>query len=91
MKKKRGSFKQIMASSKSDGGFKLDLGQPNKVALFESQIDRVSYYDMIDPNHIRLLSMSGLKDQILTAVIKETILECNERNDTFEKAGADSR
>ncbi|OES43358.1 DUF3991 and TOPRIM domain-containing protein [Domibacillus iocasae] len=85
MENKRGSFKQIMAGSKSDGGFTLDIGRPNKIAFFESPIDLVSYYDMIRPDHIRLLSMSGLKDHTFTTGIKETIVECNERNDTFEK------
>lgn len=85
MKNKRGTFKQIMEHSKGDGGFTLDIGKPNKIAVFESPIDLVSYYDMIRPEHIRLLSMSGLKDQTLIKGIEQTASECKERGEELEK------
>lgn len=85
MENKRGSFKQIMANSKEDGGFRLDIGKPNKIALFESPIDALSYFDLHKPKDIRLQSMSGLKDQAATSSIKELIRDCRKENIQVEK------
>lgn len=85
MENKRGTFKQIMEHSKGDGGFTLDIGKPTKMAVFESPIDLVSYYDIKRPDHIRLLSMSGLKDQTLINGINQTFSECKERGQELEK------
>lgn len=85
MDNKRGSFKQIMANSKEDGGFHLDIGEPNKIALFESPIDALSYFDLKRPENIRLLSMSGLKDQTATSGIRELIKDCKERGAVVEQ------
>lgn len=85
MDNKRGSFKQIMANSKQDGGFRLDVGTPNKIALFESPIDALSYFDLKRPENIRLLSMSGLKDQSATSGIRELIKDCKERGAFVEQ------
>ena len=85
MDNKRGSFKQIMANSKEDGGFRLDIGTPNKIALFESPIDALSYFELKRPENIRLLSMSGLKDQSATAGIRDLIKDCKERGAAVEQ------
>ncbi len=85
MDNKRGSFKQILANSKEDGGFRLDIGSPNKIALFESPIDALSYFDLKRPENIRLLSMSGLKDQSATTGIRELIQDCKERGAVVEQ------
>ncbi|GED65627.1 DUF3991 and TOPRIM domain-containing protein [Lysinibacillus fusiformis] len=82
---KRGTFKGIMANSKEDGGFQLDIGTPNKVAFFESTIDALSYFDLKRPENIRLKSMSGLKDQVVMSSIRELIRECQERGEQVEK------
>ncbi|MBT2583121.1 DUF3991 and TOPRIM domain-containing protein [Planococcus sp. ISL-109] len=85
MNNKRGSFKQILANSKEDGGFRLDIGSPNKIALFESPIDALSYFELKRPENIRLLSMSGLKDQSATAGIRDLIKDCKERGAIVEQ------
>lgn len=85
MDNKRGSFKQILASSKEDGGFRLDIGQPNKIALFECPIDALSYFDLKRPENIRLQSMSGLKDQTATTAIRDLIKDCKERGAVVEQ------
>ncbi|MGE6370742.1 DUF3991 domain-containing protein [Planococcus kocurii] len=85
MDNKRGSFKQIMANSKPDGGFRLDIGSPNKIAIFESPIDALSYFELKRPENIRLLSMSGLKDQSATAGIRDLIKDCKERGAVVEQ------
>lgn len=85
METTRGYFKQVLANSKEDGGFRLDVGTPNKIALFESPIDAVSYYELHRPENIRLQSMSGLKDQSATTAIKDLIKECHARDQTLEK------
>lgn len=84
MDTKRGYFKQILANSKEDGGFRVDVGTPNKIALFESPIDAISYYELKKPENIRLQSMSGLKDQTATTAIKELIRECHQRDQSLE-------
>lgn len=85
MDNKRGSFKQIIANSKEDGGFRLDIGTPNKIALFESPIDALSYFDLKRPENIRLLSMSGLKDQTATSGIRNLIKDCKEQGAVVEQ------
>lgn len=85
MENKRGTFKQILANSKEDGGFRLDIGTPNKIALFESPIDALSYFELKRPENIRLLSMSGLKDQSATSGIREFIKDCKERGAVVEQ------
>jgi hypothetical protein len=85
MDNKRGSFKQILANSKEDGGFRLDIGEPKKIALFECPIDALSYFDLKRPENIRLLSMSGLKDQTATSGIRDLIKDCKERGAAVEQ------
>jgi Protein of unknown function (DUF3991)/Toprim-like len=85
MDNKRGTFKQILANSKADGGFTLDIGIPKKIALFESPIDALSYFDLKRPNDIRLQSMSGLKDTTVMFAIRNLMVECYERNEHLEK------
>lgn len=81
----RGFFKQVVANSKEDGGFRVDVGNPNKIALFESPIDAISYFELNKPQDIRLQSMSGLKDQTATTAIKDLIKDCREQNKAVEK------
>lgn len=63
---KRGTFKNIIESSQEDGGFTINVGKnPNKLAIFESPIDMLSYWSIkqSDLQNIQLRSMSGLKYQ----------------------------
>lgn len=86
VKMKNGNyFKQIVANSKEDGGFQFDVGVPNKIAVFESPIDAISYYDLFKPNDIRLKSMSGLKDRTFATALKDFVKECNEKNIKIKK------
>ncbi|MGM9988795.1 MAG: DUF3991 domain-containing protein [Bacillaceae bacterium] len=85
MENKRGTFKQIMANSKGDGGFTLDIGSPKKLAVFESPIDALSYFDLKRPQDIRLQSMSGLKDAAMLSSIRNLLKECKERGEKLEK------
>ncbi|RKD26507.1 hypothetical protein BEP19_16860 [Ammoniphilus oxalaticus] len=80
-----GTFKQIAADSKEDGGFRVDVGTPNQIALFESPIDAISYYELFQLQNIRLQSMSGLKDRTANTAIKELIQECHARDERVEK------
>lgn len=79
------NFKQVVSNSKEDGGFQFDVGNPTKIALFESPIDAISYFDLHRPNDIRLKSMSGLKDRSATTAIKELVKVNDENNIPFEK------
>lgn len=82
---KRGYFKQIMANSKEDGGFTLDIGTPDKIAVFESPIDALSYFDLKRPNNIRLFSMSGLKDRAFLNATRQLSREMTERGENIEE------
>lgn len=84
MNNKRGTYKAIMANSKSDGGFTLDIGKPEKIALFECPIDALSYLDLKRPMNIRLQSMSGLKDMAATESIRILMKECIEDKREFK-------
>lgn len=61
---KRGTYKNVIQSSKDDGGFTIDVGKnPNKVALFESPVDMLSYWSVKKEQvqNTKMVSMSGLK------------------------------
>lgn len=85
MNTNRGYFKQVVQNSKEDGGFRIDIGKPNKLALFESPIDAISYYELYKPNNIRLHSMSGLKDISASKAIKDIVKDCTEQKVKLEK------
>lgn len=57
-------FKQDVANSDQKSGFQIDIGKPNKLIVFESSIDAISYWQLNIKTlkDARLLSMSGLKD-----------------------------
>ncbi|WP_332698459.1 toprim domain-containing protein [Halalkalibacter lacteus] len=71
---KRGTFKQVMSNSKKDGGFTIDVGKkPDKVAVFESPIDLLSYWSVKKEQvqNTRLVSMSGLKMNTVYRAVKD--------------------
>lgn len=78
-------FKQVVANSKEDGGFEFDVGNPTKIALFESPIDAISYYDLHKPTDIRLKSMSGLKDRSAATSLKDLVKENSEKGIDINK------
>ncbi|SDJ00472.1 DUF3991 and TOPRIM domain-containing protein [Alteribacillus bidgolensis] len=72
--KKQHTFKQIVPNSAETGGFMIDVGKNiDKVAIFESPIDLLSYWSVKkgEVQNTRLKSMSGLKEQSLMDAIKE--------------------
>ncbi|MCW1929579.1 DUF3991 and TOPRIM domain-containing protein [Bhargavaea beijingensis] len=75
------SHKHIDAFSKSDGGFRFDIGTPDRIAIFESPIDALSYLELKRPNNIRLASMSGLKDPTAVRFVKDLNRDCIDRGD----------
>ncbi|MYL22027.1 DUF3991 domain-containing protein [Halobacillus litoralis] len=90
---KRGTFKQIMPNSAEDKGFTIDVGRnPDKVALFESPIDMLSYWSIKKEKvqGTRMISMSGLKLKTLVQTMKDMkqggqpinkIMSCIDRDD----------
>ncbi len=66
-----GYFKNIMENSKEDGAFYFDVGQPNKIAFFESVIDGISYLQLKPTENIRIVGLSGLKPQAVMNHLKQ--------------------
>src|SRR5699024_7434409 len=77
-------FKQVVSGSKFDGGFQFDVGKPNKIVLFESPIDAISYYELYKLKEARYKSMSGLKDRSAATSIKDLVKEIAQNNRDFE-------
>lgn len=61
---KRGRFKGIARNSESNFGFNVTLGTPNRLYIFESPVDLLSYWTM-NPQlkNCMLAEMEGLKEQ----------------------------
>lgn len=71
---KRGTYKNIVPSSQPDGGFTINVGSnPDKVAIFESPIDMLSYWSIKkgDVQNTKMVSMSGLKMHTLAKAMKD--------------------
>lgn len=85
MDNKRGSFKQIVAGSDLKNGFRIDIGQPKKIAFFESPIDAISYYDLKRPTDIRLVSMSGLREESVHVGIHQLSLQMQKNGIDFKE------
>ncbi|WHY71257.1 toprim domain-containing protein [Fictibacillus enclensis] len=68
MQNKRGTFKQIMPNGKEHGGFTIDVGRPDKIIVFESPIDMLSYWSIKgrELQDARLVSMNGLKPKTVS-------------------------
>lgn len=78
---KRGTFKNIMPSSKDDGGFTINVGKkPDKIAVFESPIDMLSYWSIKKEKvqDTKLVSMSGLKTRTLAKAMNDMKQEGHE-------------
>lgn len=69
-----GYFKGMVAKSKEDGGFTIDVGKnPKKIAVFESPIDMLSYWSVHKKNvqDTRMVSMGGVKIESVNRAVKD--------------------
>lgn len=80
----RAYFKKVLPTTKeaTDSGFSLTRGYPEKIYLFESPIDLLSYLSLNRTKLIncRLQSMDGLKPRTVFRTIKNTLKELKENN-----------
>ena len=69
---KRGRFKGIAKNSEANFGFNLTIGTPDKLYIFESPIDLLSYWSM-NPQleNCMLAEMEGLKEQSVYKFINQ--------------------
>lgn len=72
---KRGRFKGIAKNSETNFGFNVTIGTPNKLFVFESPIDLLSYCSM-NPQleNCMLAEMEGLKEQSVYKFINQMYL-----------------
>lgn len=70
-------FKGVDKNSEQPGGFHFDVGKPDKLIVFEDAIDALSYYSIKqkDVQNARLVSMSGLKQDVITQQVKQMVAE----------------
>lgn len=72
---KYGRFKGIAKNSASNYGFNVILGTPDKLYIFESPIDLLSYWTMNpDLSNSMLAAMDGLKEQSVYKFINQMYL-----------------
>lgn len=69
---KRGRFKGIARNSASNFGFNITLGTPNKLYVFESPIDLLSYWTL-NPQleNCMLTEMEGIKEQSVYRFVEQ--------------------
>lgn len=65
---KRGTMKKMIPSSSEEHGFNIKIGNPDKIAYFESPIDMLSYWSIKKEKlqDVQLVSMGGLKQKPVT-------------------------
>ncbi|MBM0067946.1 DUF3991 and toprim domain-containing protein [Alkalicoccobacillus gibsonii] len=70
-------FKGVDKHSQQPGGFHFDVGKPEKLIVFEDAIDALSYYSIKqkDVQNARLVSMSGVKPDVITQQVKQMVAE----------------
>jgi len=70
-------FKGVDKHSQQPGGFHFDVGTPEKLIFFEDAIDSLSYYSLKqkDVQNARLVSMSGVKPEVITQQVKQMVAE----------------
>ncbi|NJP38992.1 DUF3991 and toprim domain-containing protein [Alkalicoccus luteus] len=69
-----GYFKGMVAKSKEDGGFTIDVGKnPKKIAVFESPIDMLSYWSVHKKKvqDTRMVSMGGVKIESVNRAVMD--------------------
>lgn len=75
-------FKGVDKHSEQPGGFHFDVGKPEKLIVFEDAIDAFSYYSLKQKGvqNARLVSMSGLKPDVITQQVKQMVAEGHQVN-----------
>ena len=75
----RGRLKQIMRNSDGQLGFSIDIGTPKRLVFAEAPIDLMSYYELHKDTlqDVRLVSMDGIKDGIISRRFMELYAEMN--------------
>lgn len=68
-------FKGVDKHSQEHQGFHFDIGNPDKLILFESPIDALSYYSVKQNSvqNARLMSMNGLKPATMSHAVKHML------------------
>ena len=74
---KKGYLKQIMYGSKTVEGFNVEIGEPNKLIIFEAPIDLMSYYELKKDQlkDVKLVAMDGLKQEVIERHYAQIVLE----------------
>lgn len=74
---KKGYLKQIMYGSKTVEGFNVEIGEPNKLIIFEAPIDLMSYYELKKDKlkDVKLVAMDGLKQEVIERHYAQIVLE----------------
>lgn len=68
-----GHLKRVLKNSGSYGGMVLDIGQSERLIVFEAPIDLMSYYELhqSELKNVKLLSSDGYKPQVISHYIAE--------------------
>lgn len=74
---KKGYLKQIMYGSKTVEGFNVEIGEANKLIIFEAPIDLMSYYELKKDQlkDVKLVAMDGLKQEVIERHYAQIVLE----------------
>lgn len=73
----KGYLKQIVFASQGIAGMSVDIGEPKRLVFAEAPIDLMSYYETHKEalHDVRLVSMDGLKDGVVSRYAKELLQE----------------
>ena len=68
-----GHLKRVLKNSGAYGGMVLDIGQPERLIVFEAPIDLMSYYELhqAELKNVKLLSSDGYKPQVISRYLAE--------------------
>lgn len=68
-----GHLKRVLKDSGAYGGMVLDIGQPERLIVFEAPIDLMSYYELhqSELKNVKLLSSDGYKPQVISRYLAE--------------------
>lgn len=89
-----GHLKRVLKNSGAYGGMVLDIGQPERLIVFEAPIDLMSYYELhqAELKNVKLLSSDGYKPQVISRYLAEiygreelTLTEKEKFLETFDR------
>ena len=68
-----GHLKRVLKNSGAYGGMTLDIGQPERLIVFEAPIDLMSYYEFhrAELKDVKLISSDGYKPQVISRYLAE--------------------